>query len=66
MRRDLRMYSKEELLAELGLIDWSTDINNVQNYLDYFESKIVKIVDKIVPLTEFINDRAKITTPIAM
>ena len=40
--------------------------NNVQNYWDDFESKIVKIVDKIVPLTEFRNDRAKITTPIAM
>ena len=65
IRRDWRKYSKEILLVELGLVARPTDINNVQNYWDDFESKIVKIIDKIVPLSEFKNDRAKITTPSA-
>ena len=65
IRRDWRKYSKEILLVELGLVAWSTDKNNVQNCWDDFESKIVKIINKIVTLSEFKNDRAKITTPSA-
>ena len=49
IRRDWRKYSKEVLLAELALIDWSTD---VQNFWDHFESNVVKLIDKVVPLTE--------------
>ena len=45
----------ESSTSELALIDWATDVNNVQNIWDEFESKLVKVVDKIVPLTEFDN-----------
>ena len=40
---------------------WNTDVNNVQNMWDKFESKLVKVVDKIVPLTEFDNRKVKTT-----
>ena len=50
IRRDWRKYSKELLIAELSLFDWSSEVNNVQNMWDEFESKLVKVVDKITPL----------------
>ena len=63
MKRDWRKYSKEALLDELALIDWNTNVNNVQNLWDEFESKLVKVVDKIVPLTAFNNGRIKHKIP---
>ena len=63
MKRDWRKYSKEVLLGELALIEWITDVNNVQNLWDEFESKLVKVVDKLVPLTAFNNDRTKQKIP---
>ena len=59
IRRDWRKYSKELLIAELSLFDWSSEVNNVQNMWDEFESKLVKVVDKITPFTEFINNKVK-------
>ena len=55
LRRDWRKYSKEVLVAELALVDWSSDVNDVQNIWDDFESKLVRVVYKITPLTEFIQ-----------
>ena len=52
IRRDWRKYSKEVLLAELALIEWSTDLNSVQNVWDEFESNVIKTVDKSVPVTK--------------
>ena len=63
LRRDWRKYSKEILLAELSLVDWSSDVNNVQNMWDAFESKLVKVVDNIAPLTEFSNNKVKTKIP---
>ena len=63
MKRDWRKYSKEALSDELALIDWNTDVNNVQNLWDEFESKLVKVVDKIVPLTAFNNGRIEHKIP---
>ena len=40
-----------------------TDVNNVQNMWDDFESKLVKVVDKVTPLTEFINRKVKTILP---
>ena len=39
------------------------DVNNVQNVRDDFEIKIVKIIDKIVPLTEFNIQMINLPTP---
>ena len=63
MRRDWRKYSKELLLGELSLVDWSSDVDNVQNIWDELESKLVRIVDKITPLTEFTNSKVKTKLP---
>ena len=61
-RRDWRRYSKSVLLGELALVEWTTDIDNVQNNWDSFESKLITVVDKLVPVIEFKNNRA-ITKP---
>ena len=53
-RRD---YSKEHLLGELAIVDWPLDILDVQSFWNSFESKVISIVDKIVPVTEFVNNR---------
>ena len=63
IRRDWRKYSKIVLLEELSRVDWNSDVNNVQNMWDEFESKLVRVVDKITPLTEFINGKVKIKLP---
>ena len=63
IRRDWRKYSKIVLLDELSRVDWNSDVNNVQNMWDEFESKLVRVVDKITPLTEFINGKVKIKLP---
>ena len=63
INRDWRKYSKEVLLNELELIEWDLEVNNVQNMWDEFESKLVKVVDKIVPLTRFVNKKAICSTP---
>ena len=52
-RRDWRQYSKRVLLGELALVEWTSDNDNVQNCWDCFESKLVAVVDKIVPIVEF-------------
>ena len=61
-KRDWRKYSKSVLLSELALVEWTTDIDNVQNIWDSFESKLISVVDTIVPVIEFKNNRA-VTKP---
>ena len=63
INRDWRKYSKEVLLNELALIEWDLEVNNVENMWDEFESKLLKVVDKIFPLTCFVNKKAKSSTP---
>ena len=45
------------------MIEWSTDLNSVQNVWDEFESNVIKTVDKIVPLTTFDNGKITPETP---
>ena len=66
IRRDWRKYSQEVLLSELALVDWNSDLKNVQNVWDDFKSKLVKVVDKIVPLMEFKSNTIKSTIPNAI
>ena len=51
--RDWRKYSHELLNSKLANVDWDIKIDNVQQYWNVFESLLIKIVDEIVPLTEF-------------
>ena len=48
------------------MVDWTLDFKNVQNVWDDFESKLVKVVDKIVPLTELKSNTVKTTIPNAI
>ena len=34
-------------------MDWNIDIEDVQDFWNVFENKLIKIVDEIVPMTQF-------------
>ena len=53
LRRDWRRYSGDLLNTKLNEVDWEIDIDEVQEYWNVFESKLIRIVDEIVPLAEF-------------
>ena len=53
LRRDWRRYSGDLLNTKLNGVDWEIDIDEVQEYWNVFESKLIRIVDEIVPLAEF-------------
>ena len=63
LSRDWRKYSKDALCTILNDIIWNYDYDSVQSYWDYFENVVIKIVDKIVPLVEFNNDRIPVPIP---
>ena len=47
LKRDWRRFSKEKLVDYLGLADWSTDTNYVQEMCNAFENKLINVVDSI-------------------
>ena len=51
--RDWRSYSKDILNAKLSSTEWNIDIDDVQNYWNAFENRLINIVDEIVPLAAF-------------
>ena len=59
---DWRRYSKDALCAALNEIVWDYDYDSVKNFWDYFENVLIEIVDNIVPLVTYSNNR--ITTPL--
>ena len=50
LKRNWKLYSKEKLITELSLINWSIENDDVQSYWNSFESKLIEIVDNIFPL----------------
>ena len=60
IRRDWRNYSKDKLVELLSGIDWSDNANDVQQIWNNFENKLVLVIDRLVPLTEFVNDKIKV------
>jgi hypothetical protein len=52
-RRDWLHYSKEKLNEKLIEVDWNNDCNTVQEAWNDLENKLVKIVDSLVPISEF-------------
>ena len=54
-RRNWKGYSKEKLCEMLCDINWSIDDDCVQGYWNSFENKLIGVVDKIVPMTKFMN-----------
>ena len=61
--RDWRKYSKESLIAKLSTIDWNIDIDNVQEFWNSFEKKLINVIDEIVPLTAFNGGVVKTNIP---
>ena len=62
-RRDWRHYSKEILCTELSMINWSINIEDVQGFWNTFEKKLLHVVDKIIPMTKFVNNAVKEPVP---
>ena len=63
LRRDWRKYSKELLCEELIIVNWKSNISDVQGFWNEFENKLVQVIDKIVPLTPFVNNMIKEPIP---
>ena len=40
----------------LSLVEWSNNFGDVQSIWNDFETKIIKVIDELVPLTEFSNN----------
>ena len=53
MCRDWRKYSSDLLHVKLASVDWDFGIENVQDFWNVFENKLIKIIDELVPLTQF-------------
>ena len=53
MCRDWSNYSVNLLNEKLSSVDWNIDIEDVQDFWNVFENKLIKIVDEIVPMTQF-------------
>ncbi len=51
IKRNWTQYSKNEL----GIVDWDIGSSDVQQFWNVFENLLVNIVDKVAPLSTFIN-----------
>ena len=56
VRRIWSGYSKEILDRELMRVDWSNEATTVQEAWDDFETKLIPIVDSIIPMSSFYNN----------
>ena len=62
LKRDWRHYSKNLLCVELSKIEWCCDIDSVQEMWNTFENNVINVIDRIAPLTVFINNVVKAST----
>ena len=51
VNRNWQNYSKGALCDMLSLVDWSNNFGDVQSIWNDFETKIIKVIDELVPLT---------------
>ena len=65
-RRDWRNYSKELLDNALNLNDLNFKSDSLQAYWNELETQLIRVVDDLVPLTQFINDNIPMPIPIAI
>ena len=54
--RNWKNYSQNSLNGALSLINWSNNLMEVQSLWNDFETKLIRVVDNLVPLTEFKNN----------
>ena len=57
--RDWRRYSKDLLNLELSKLDWNIGVDDVQQFWNIFESRLIRIVDSLVPLVDHHNNVIK-------
>ena len=50
--RNWKNYSQERLLNELNKMSWVIDIEDVQDYNDEFEQRLMTVVDNLVPFIQ--------------
>ncbi len=55
IKRNWTHYSKNVLCNKLAMVDWDIGISDVQQFWNVFENLLVNIVDKVAPLSTFIN-----------
>ena len=55
-KRDWRLYKKENLIKMLSQVNWIICDDNVQNCWNDIENILIKIVDKLAPLTKYKNN----------
>ena len=60
-KRDWKNYSKTNLRDLLSTVDWNLQGDTVQDCWNDFETKLMCVVDQLVPITEFDNDVSKPT-----
>ena len=61
--RDWQSFSNEKLSEKLSFVDWNINFDDVQEYWNTLENKIIVIVDEIVPLKTYIGHVIKESTP---
>ena len=61
--RDWRRYSKDLLYLELSKLDWNIGVDDVQQFWNIFESRLIRIVDSLVPLVDHHNNVIKEKVP---
>ena len=66
MRRDWRHYNKDALKSHFELVNWSMDYDCVQSYWNAFEDELIKVVDKVAPLVQFVNSYIRQRPPISI
>jgi hypothetical protein len=59
LKRDWPKYSPNLLCELLSKEDWIIGVNDVQEYWNCLENKLINIVDQIVPLQTFVNNHAR-------
>ena len=63
LKRDWRKYSKLALCQGLEGVDWDVGVDTVQEYWNIFENKLINVVDRLIPITEFENNKVKHSSP---
>ena len=65
IKRNWTNYKKETLTRCLKEINWGLTSDSVQGCWDEFENKLIRVVDVVAPLVEFVNDSCvkSVSTP---
>jgi hypothetical protein len=57
LKRAWKFYSKDTLINKLMLVNWQIKADDVQSYWNIFKTKLLKVVDELIPYKTFVNDQ---------